>query len=72
MKAYIYISHIQILGEYLYTFHIIPFILSGLILYLAMIGSISLTYTSLFHTRKKQFIYSQLNQLNQIFLYKTF
>jgi hypothetical protein len=72
MNTYIYISHIQVLGEYLYTFHIIPFLLSGLILYIAMIGSISLTASSLNYTKKKQFIYLQINQLNQIFLYKTF
>lgn len=53
------------LGELLYTYYAIPFIISGFILLLAMVGSIVLTLYHT-HTVKRQDLFLQLDRANTI------
>ena len=61
------VFNIVLLGQLLYTYYSIPFIVSGLILLLAMIGSIILT---LYHntSTKRQDLFVQLDRSNTVFL----
>ena len=52
-------GNIQLLGELLYTYFYLPFILSGVILLLSMVGSIFLTFSKKEEGRR-QLIYSQV------------
>lgn len=55
------ISNVAVLGQLLYTYYSYPFILSGVILLVSMLGAISLTL----HRRndiKKQLIYKQIQR----------
>ena len=62
-------SNITLLGQLLYTYYLIPFIISGFILLLAMISSITLT---LYHnvSVKRQDLFTQLDRSNTISVYR--
>ena len=56
-----FFSNVVVLGQLLYTYFSYPFILSGIILLVSMIGAISLTL----HRRndiKRQYIYKQIQR----------
>jgi len=55
------ITNIKILGQLIYTYNFFSFMLSGLILLLAMIGSIVLTLTYRINV-KRQVIWNQVNK----------
>jgi NADH-quinone oxidoreductase subunit J len=54
-----YITNINAIGQLLYTYYFVYFLMSGLILYIAMIGALMLTLT-LNRVVKKQIVYKQL------------
>lgn len=56
-----YMVNMKALGGVMYTYYVIPFLISGLILLLAMIGSIVLTLSYKLNT-KRQVLYSQINR----------
>jgi NADH-quinone oxidoreductase subunit J len=61
-------SNIVLLGQVIYTHYAVPFIISGFILLLAMVGSISLT---LHHdlSAKRQDLFVQLTRSSTVFLH---
>lgn len=56
-----YMTNIKVLGSIMYTYYVLPFFLAGLILLIAMIGSIVLTLSYKLNT-KRQVLYSQINK----------
>lgn len=63
-----YITNINLIGQLLYTYYFVYFLMAGLILYIAMIGALMLTL-SLNRISKKQIVYKQLSrQSNNSFL----
>jgi NADH-quinone oxidoreductase subunit J len=59
LKEVDYITNINAIGQLLYTYYFVYFLMSGLILYIAMIGALMLTLT-LNKVVKKQIVYKQL------------
>jgi NADH-quinone oxidoreductase subunit J len=59
LKEIDYITNINAIGQLLYTYYFVYFLMSGLILYIAMIGALMLTLT-LNRVVKKQIVYKQL------------
>ena len=59
LKEVDYLTNINAIGQLLYTYYFVYFLMSGLILYIAMIGALMLTLT-LNRVVKKQIVYKQL------------
>jgi NADH-quinone oxidoreductase subunit J len=59
LKEIDYITNINAIGQLLYTYYFVYFLMSGLILYIAMIGALMLTLT-LNRVVKKQIVYKHL------------
>ena len=55
-------TNIQDLGQIMYTYYFIPFILSSLILLIAMVGSITLTLNDNVRSPKRQDLHVQINR----------
>lgn len=64
-------TNIQAIGQIMYTYYAFPFLLSSLILLLAMVGSITLTLPNI-PSAKRQELYIQINRkvVNSISLFK--
>ena len=59
-----FITNLESLGQLLYTYYFVFFLMSGFILFVAMLGAIMLTLT-LEKSVKKQIVYKQLSRHNE-------
>lgn len=63
LKLFVTVSNIFVLGDTLYTFYAINFLLAGFVLLIAMVGAIFLTL----HHRldvKRQLIFNQIDRVS--------
>jgi NADH-quinone oxidoreductase subunit J len=59
-----FITNLEAIGQLLYTYYFVFFLMSGFILFVAMLGAIMLTLT-LEKSVKKQIVYKQLSRHNE-------
>jgi NADH-quinone oxidoreductase subunit J len=57
-----YLSEVKSLGQVIYTFYVLQFLISGFILLLAVIGSTSLTTTGIYIGSKNQIPFKQISR----------
>jgi NADH-ubiquinone oxidoreductase chain 6 len=64
-------TELESLGQIMYTFYVLQFLIAGLILLLAVIGAVSLTNTPTKSKLKSQVTFKQVSRsYNGVFLYK--
>jgi len=65
-------SNIQLIGQILYTYYFVYFLIAGFILFIAVVGSLMLTITLHDKNFKKQIVYKQLSRKaeNAFLVYK--
>jgi NADH-quinone oxidoreductase subunit J len=59
-----FITNLEAIGQLLYTYYFVFFLMSGFILFVAMVGALMLTMT-LKKSVKKQIVYKQLSRHNE-------
>ena len=57
-----YLSEVKALGQIIYTFYVLQFLISGFILLLAVIGATSLTTTGIYTVSKNQMPFKQVSR----------
>jgi hypothetical protein len=65
-----FITNLEAIGQLLYTYYFVFFLMSGFILFVAMLGAIMLTLT-LEKSVKKQIVYKQLSRHNENAFFKS-